>query len=208
MAPSGKPGRNKWSLARPCVFCVAVWPHYGSVHQAGNYFASVRPAKPGSRMWCFSTGQELCSLAHPLHRPQESPGAGKAFRAWQECRERIWDPTPYHTSFLKSTARALGVHSRNTCLGSPDTRSLWPPASQPSALPQRGRNEGTVAWTHSPALSRTFYRLNSCRCIFGDRCSCLEIIRVEAPVFSETLGRTQASHPALPRHFSLHFWRN
>lgn len=164
MAPSGKPGRNKCSLARPCVFCVAVWPHYGSVHQAGNYLISVRPAKPGSRMWCFSTGQELCSLAHPLHRPQESPGAGKAFRGWQERRERIWDPAPL-PYFLSE------VHSKNTCLGSPDTRSLWPPASQPSALPQRGRNEGTVAWTHSPALSRTFYRLSSCRCIFGDRCS-------------------------------------
>lgn len=126
VAPSGKPGRSKCSLARPCVFCVAVWPHYGSVRQTGNGLASVRPAKPGSRMWCFSTGQELCSLAHPLQRPQESPGAGKAFRGWQECREGTGILPPYHNSFLKSTVGALEVHSRSTCLGSPDTSSLWP----------------------------------------------------------------------------------
>lgn len=139
-------------------------------------------------------------------RPQESPGAGKAFRSWQECREGIWDFVllPY---FLSETV-GLEVPSRSICLGFLDTGSLWSPASQPTALPQRGRNEGILAWAHSPAISRTFSRCSSHGYIFGGRCNCLEIIRVEAPIFSETLEQTQASHPALPRHFSLHFWRN
>lgn len=200
MAPSGKPGRNKWCLARPCVFCMGVWPHYHSAHQAGSCLASLSPAKPGGRMRCFSTGQELCSLAHPLHKPQESPlEAGRN-------AEGIWDVALL--AYLLSEIMGLEDHSRSTCLGPPDTWSLWSPASQPSALPQRSRNEGTMALKHSPALSRTFYRLSSRGHVFGDRYNCLEIIRVKAPVFSETLGQTQAPHPALPGHFSLHFWRN
>lgn len=156
----------------------------------------------------FPLDRSYAAWLIPCTGPRRALGLERPLEAGRNAERGSGILPSYHTSFLKSTARALEVHSRNTCLGSPDTRSLWPPASQPSALPQRGRNEGTVAWTHSPALSRTFYRLSSCRCIFGDRCSCLKIIRIEAPVFSETLGRTQVSHPALYGHFSLHFWRN
>lgn len=147
MALSGKPGRNKCCLAGPCVLCVAVWPHYDPVHQAGSWLASVRQAEPGSRMRCFSTGQEeLCSSAHPLHRPQEIPRVGK------ECGEGSGMSSP-HTSLLKLWD--VGCIGGTLASGSPDTGSLWPLASQPSALPQRGRKEGTMACTHSVALSRT-----------------------------------------------------
>lgn len=102
------------------------------------------------RMRCFSTGQEeLCCLAHALHGPQESPGAGKAFRGWQERGEWIRDVGL--ALYFPSEVVGLEVHRRNTCLWvfkiqGPCARR--PPASQPSTLPQRGRNEGTVACTY------------------------------------------------------------
>lgn len=156
----------------------------------------------------FPLDRNYAACLIPSTGPRRALGLGRPLEAGRNVERRLGscpltilpfcNPQWEH---LKSTAGtlALAFQIQGPC-------GPWP--ASPLSTTQRGRNERTVAWTHSPALSRTFHRLSLCGCIFGDRCNCLKIIRVEAPVFSETLGRAQASHPALPRHFSLHFWRN
>lgn len=152
----------------------------------------------------------------PLHRrscaawlipsvdPKRALGLERPLEAGRNP-ERGSGPLSFHcSSLLKSWD--LRYIEGTLASRSPDTRFLWPPASQPSALPQRSRNEGTMACTHSAALSRTLYSLG----LHGYICG--EIIRAEATVFSETLEQAQAwwlpSQPPPPNHFSLRFWRN